>query len=173
MAEIKEDFSYSKDSELVIEIADKARKSASKFKRVIGIDISKKKSDCAILGHLLDKLCILREKPEKGKNKARIYKINMPHYELLINAVTHINKGEKTLTMERLINSKIDQTMVSECAELISLALESINLAPDDQTDELMLIHSLTNTAPESVKKLIFNQLTEDEQNRVRQTAAA
>ena len=173
LAEIKEDFSYSKDSELVIEIADKARKSASKFKRVIGIDISKKKSDCAILGHLLDKLCILREKPEKGKNKARIYKINMPHYELLINAVTHINKGEKTLTMERLINSKIDQTMVSECAELISLALESINLAPDDQTDELMLIHSLTNTAPESVKKLIFNQLTEDEQNRVRQTAAA
>ena len=173
LAEIKEDFTYSKDSELVIEIADKARKSASKFKRVIGIDISKKKSDCAIIGHLLDKLCILREKPEKGKNKARIYKINMPHYELLINAVNHINGQEKTLTMERLINSKIDQTMVSECAELISLALESINLAPDDQTDELMLIHSLTNTAPESVKKLIFNQLTEDEQNRARQTAAA
>ena len=173
LAEIKEDFTYSKDSELVIEIADKARKSASKFKRVIGIDISNKKSDCAIIGHLLDRLCILREKPEKGKNKARTYKINMPHYELLINAVNHINGQEKTLTMERLINSKIDQTMVSECAELISLALESINLAPDDQTDELMLIHSLTNTAPESVKKLIFNQLTEDEQNRVRQTAAA
>lgn len=171
LAEIKEDFSYSKDSELVIEIADKARKSASKFKRVIGIDISKKKSDCAIIGHLLDKLCILREKPEKSKNKARIYKINMQHFGLMKNAVEHINSQEKTLTMERLINSKIDQTMVIECAEVIRLAFEA-----DNPVDEYELIKTVStdmrgNEYPKLVKKLIFNQLTEDEQNRVRQTA--
>ena len=173
LAEIKEDFAYSKDSELVIEIADKARKSAGKFKRVIGVDISNKKSDCAIIGHLLDKLCILREKPEKGKNKARIYKINMQHFGLMKNAVEHINSQEKTLTMERLISSKIDQTMITECADIISMALESINLAPDDQTDELMLIHSLADPAPELVKNLIFNQLSEDEQIKVKQTIKA
>ena len=169
LAEINEDFSYSKDSELVIEIADKARKSASKFKRVIGIDISKKKSDCAIIGHLLDKFCILREKPEKGKNKARIYKINMPHYELLMNAVNHINK--QSLTMDKLVSSKIDQTMITECAEVIRLAFEA-----DNPVDEYELIKTVGtdmegNEYPKLVKKLIFNQLTEDEQNRVRQTA--
>jgi hypothetical protein len=171
LAEIKEDFTYSKDSELVIEIADKARKSASKFKRVIGIDISKKKSDCAIIGHLLDKLCILREKPEKSKNKARIYKINMQHFGLMKNAVEHINSQEKTLTMERLINSKIDQTMVIECAEVIRLAFEA-----DNPVDEYELIKTVGtdiegNEYPKLVKKLIFNQLTKDEQIRVRQTA--
>jgi len=167
LAEIKEDFAYSKDSELVVEIADKARKSASKFKRVIGIDISKKKSDCAIIGHLLDKLCILREKPEKGKNKARIYKINMSHYQLLINAVNHINHQEKTLTMERLINNKIDQTMVTECAEVIRLAFE----VADNPVDEYELIKSVGEDKPKAVKKLIFNQLSEDEQIRVRRAA--
>jgi hypothetical protein len=171
LAEIKEDFTYSKDSELVIEIADKARKSASKFKRVIGIDISKKKSDCAIIGHLLDKFCILREKPDKSKNKARIYKINMQHFGLMKNAVEHINSQEKTLTMERFINSKIDQTMVIECAEVIRLAFEA-----DNPVDEYELIKTVStdmrgNEYPKLVKKLIFNQLTEDEQNRVRQTA--
>jgi hypothetical protein len=171
LAEIKKDFNYSKDSELVIEIADKARKSASKFKRVIGIDISKKKSDCAIIGHLLDKLCILREKPEKSKNKARIYKINMQHFGLMKNAVEHINSQEKTLTMERLINSKIDQTMVIECAEVIRLAFEA-----DNPVDEYELIKTVGtdiegNEYPKLVKKLIFNQLTKDEQIRVRQTA--
>jgi hypothetical protein len=171
LAEIKEDFAYSKDSELVVEIADKARKSASKFKRVIGIDISKKKSDCAIIGHLLDKFCILREKPDKRKNKARIYKINMQHFGLMKNAVEHINSQEKTLTMERFINSKIDQTMVIECAEVIRLAFEA-----DNPVDEYELIKTVStdmrgNEYPKLVKKLIFNQLTEDEQNRVRQTA--
>ncbi|MTJ15266.1 hypothetical protein FJR11_22420 [Anabaena sp. UHCC 0187] len=169
LAEIKEDFNYSKDSELVIKIADKARKSASKFKRVIGIDISKKKSDCAIVGHLLDKLCILREKPEKGKNKARIYKINMQHHELLINAVSHINKQEKTLTLERLINNKIDQTMVSECAEVIRLAFD----VADNPTDEYELIMTVGEDKPKLVKKLIFSRLTEEEQDRVRQTEKA
>ncbi|MEA5551674.1 plasmid replication protein, CyRepA1 family [Anabaena cylindrica UHCC 0172] len=167
LAEIKEDFSYSKDSELVIQIADKARESAAKFKRVIGIDISNKKSDCAIVGHLLDKLCILRQKPEKGKNKARIYKINMQHYDLLNNAVQHINKQERTLTMDKLVNSKIDQTMVAECAGVIRLAFE----IADNPIDEYELITEMGEGKPKLVKKLIFNQLSEDEQARVRQTA--
>lgn len=177
LKEIKEDFSYSKDSELVIQIAHKARKSAAKFKRVIGIDISKKKSDCAIIGHLLDKLCILREKPEKGKNKARIYKINMPHYELLLNAVEHINKQEKTTTMERLINSKIDQTMIHECAEEIKLILDFADMEAEENNQDKLEEHiknnyetikNLTADKPQIIKKSIFNQLSEDDKARVK-----
>jgi hypothetical protein len=92
-------WSYTNDSFDVVAVADKARERRADIKRLLGFTVSLEKnskdsfqvSNCAIVGLILDTLCIERES-SKNRKQGKVYRLNRQHWEMMKGIMGHMDK---------------------------------------------------------------------------------
>ncbi|MBU7587011.1 MAG: hypothetical protein KAF91_29870 [Nostoc sp. TH1S01] len=97
---------YTNNSCEVVAVADLAREHRDSIKRLLGFTVSLEKSEngsfkvsnSAILGLILDTLCIEREST-KTRKKGHVYQLNRQHWEMLQAIMAHIDKLAPTPTL--------------------------------------------------------------------------
>lgn len=103
-------WSYTNNSFEVVAVADKARELRADIKRLLGFTVSLEKnskdlfqvSNCAILGSILDTLCIERESTKKRKS-GKVYRLNCQHWEMLKAIMSHMDKQMHIPTLAGVI----------------------------------------------------------------------
>lgn len=116
-------WSYSNNSLEVVAVAGKARERRADIKRLLGFTVSLEKnskdsfqvSNCAILGLILDTLCIEREST-KNRKSGKVYRLNRQHWEMLQAIMSHMDKQIHIPTMAGVI----------ERAQAIAASLDSV-----------------------------------------------
>ncbi|MBD2302298.1 plasmid replication protein, CyRepA1 family [Nostoc sp. FACHB-190] len=101
---------YTNNSSEVVAVADLAREHRYSIKRLLGFTVSLEKSEngafkvsnSAILGSILDTLCIEREST-KTRKKGHVYQLNRQHWEMLQAIMAHIDKLAPTPTLAGVI----------------------------------------------------------------------
>ncbi|MBD2595998.1 hypothetical protein H6G74_16920 [Nostoc spongiaeforme FACHB-130] len=105
---------YTNNSSEVVAVADLAREHRNSIKRLLGFTVSLEKSEngafkvsnSAILGLILDTLCIEREST-KTRKRGHVYQLNRQHWEMLQAIMAHIDKLAPTPTLAGVIEKAL------------------------------------------------------------------
>ena len=134
-------WSYTNDSFEVVAMADKARKLRVDIKRLLGFTVSLEKnkkdsfkvSNSAILGSILNALCVERES-KKTRTEGNIYKLNLQHWEMLQEIIAHMDRQPHTPTLAGVIEKA--QAAANQDSVLHPQSLVEGKIAPRNETLE-------------------------------------